>query len=133
MRKTTPVAIPGPDGGPPLRFASISAGGFHTCALTVQGKAYCWGYDEFGELGNGPAPSQKWQPVAVSDPADAPGARFTTINAGGEHTCAVTTQGKAYCWGRGTNGRLGNGTTTLQNDAPLPVSDPEDGPELIVG
>ena len=102
--------------GAALTFASVSPGGNHTCGVTTTGAAYCWGYDFFGQLGNGPATGDQIKPVAVSG-----GLKFAMVNASDSHTCGVTTGGAAYCWGRGSEGRLGNGSTADQN-TPAPVS-----------
>jgi alpha-tubulin suppressor-like RCC1 family protein len=102
---------------PELRFASISAGGTHTCALTVEGAAYCWGGgyhgNDRGVLGNGQL-TLSAAPVPVSG-----GLRFRTISAGGRVTCAIAVDGRGYCWGMG--GTVGDGT---REDAlvPTPVS-----------
>lgn len=96
-----------------VRFVSISAGGDHTCGLTSAGAAYCWGSGSNGKLGdNTEAP--KMTPVAVHQM----GRQFVAISAGYEHTCALTTAGAAYCWGKGESGRLGNG---LGNNRLSPV------------
>jgi len=115
--QTTPPGISptqSPSGA--LTFASVSPGGNHTCGVTTDGAAYCWGYDFFGQLGNGSATDDQLKPVAVSG-----GLKFTMVNASDSHTCGVTTGGAAYCWGRGSEGRLGNGSTADQN-TPAPVS-----------
>ena len=90
------------------RFQSITAGSEHTCALTAEGKAYCWGWNNQGQLGNNSA-TNSLIPVAVQMPA---GVSFQSISAGNSHTCALTTEDKAYCWGWNTNGQLGNNFTT---------------------
>lgn len=100
------------------KFVSISAATSHTCAVTAAGEAYCWGSGSWGELGNGGIADQA-TPVAVTQPA---GATFTAISAYGNHTCAVTATGAAYCWGSGADGQLGNGDTSQQN-TPVAVSD----------
>ena len=102
----TPVAVQMPAG---VSFQSITAGGAHTCALTTTGHAYCWGLNFAGQLGNN-STTNSLTPVAVQMPAGV--ARFQSIAAGGLHTCALTTTGKAYCWGQGGNGQLGNNSTT---------------------
>ncbi|MFP3915715.1 MAG: S-layer homology domain-containing protein [Actinomycetota bacterium] len=98
--------------GPALGdVVGISAGTFHSCAVTEEGAAYCWGGNEYGELGNGTTePSDV--PVRVRDPDDNSGflTGVTQISAGQHHTCAVTSGGRAYCWGFNLFGRLGDGT-----------------------
>jgi len=119
-RGTTPSSAQGPTttpgtspasstSGTALKFASVSAGGNHTCGVTTSGAAYCWGWDYNGQLGNGPATDDQPNPVAVSG-----GLTFAMVSAGSGHTCGVTTAGAAYCWGTGDGGRLGNGSTDGQ-------------------
>jgi alpha-tubulin suppressor-like RCC1 family protein len=98
-----------------LTFAQVVGGGGHTCALTADGSAYCWGNNGSGQLGNGTTTNAP-MPVAVSG-----GLRFTSMDAGASHTCGVTGSGTAYCWGRNDRGQLGDGTTTTRL-APVPVS-----------
>ena len=95
----TVVPIPAP-------FTSISAGILHTCGLVGDGVAYCWGYNEEGQLGDG-SHSQRTSPVQVLGEL-----RFTALAAGGQHTCGLTANGAAYCWGLNLTGQLGDGTNT---------------------
>lgn len=122
-----PVAVSDPDDGP-VHFASISAGGGHTCALTIDGKAYCWGLNGDGELGIGTTGAQN-KPVAVLDTIDG-GIQFAAVEAGYFHTCALSTAGRAYCWGSGSYGRLGNGGTSTQR-TPVAVAPPEGEPDPL--
>lgn len=96
-----------------LQFAQISAGFMHTCAVTTDQKAYCWGANGLGQLGDGTIASRA-TPVPVAG-----GRRFSQIRAGVWHSCALTTTGKAFCWGGNQYGVLGDGTTT---DRPTPVA-----------
>ncbi|MFC4819970.1 DUF3616 domain-containing protein [Dokdonella ginsengisoli] len=87
------------------RFASITAGGTSACALTPEGAAYCWGEDNYGQLGNGAGVTgNQYVPVAV-DMAPLNGARFVSLSAARTHVCGVADSGTGYCWGRG--GALG--------------------------
>ena len=104
-KSSIPVAVQMPAG---VSFQSITAGSEHTCALTAEGKAYCWGWNNQGQLGNNSA-TNSLIPAAVQMPA---GVSFQSISAGNSHTCALTTEDKAYCWGWNTNGQLGNNSTT---------------------
>jgi alpha-tubulin suppressor-like RCC1 family protein len=79
----------------PRAYTSISAGGGHTCGLTPDSTAFCWGANEFGQLGAGDTVIRN-TPVAVKG-----GLHFTSLSAGGFHTCALTAVGAAYCWGDG--------------------------------
>lgn len=89
-----------------LQFVQISAGHDYTCAVTADNRAYCWGENTSGQLGDGTTVSRP-QPVPVAG-----GRRFRHIRAGGAHTCAITPFDRAFCWGQNGYGQLGDGTTT---------------------
>jgi alpha-tubulin suppressor-like RCC1 family protein len=99
-----------------LTFASVDAGRSHICGLTPGGEAYCWGSNEFGELGDGAPTVSQTTPVSVVG-----GLTFATISAGEHNTCGVATDGVTYCWGLNDDGSLGDGTTTSQS-TPVLVS-----------
>ena len=101
VMSNVPVKIPGD-----LRFSQISTYGRHTCGITAAGKAYCWGYNGWGGLGDGSNISQSYTPVAVSG-----GITFRAISAGADHTCGVATDNRAFCWGNNDWRQLGAGTT----------------------
>lgn len=86
----------------PAYSETLSAGENHTCMLKSNGKAYCWGANSVGQLGDG-STDASMTPVAVSGDL-----RFESISVGWDHACGVTADNEAYCWGRGRYGRLGN-------------------------
>jgi prepilin-type N-terminal cleavage/methylation domain-containing protein len=98
-------------------ITKISAGDSHACALDTAGAAYCWGSGSSGRLGNGAAVASS-VPVAVTMPASV---GFTSISAGASHTCAVSTDGVAYCWGDAGSGRLGDGQASTSRTTPVAV------------
>ncbi|WP_442928465.1 RCC1 domain-containing protein, partial [Microbacterium sp. LB16] len=106
------VAVTMPAG---VTFTSVSAGGFHSLAMGSDGKAYAWGWNTSGQLGNNSTTSSS-VPVAAMMPA---GVTFTSVSAGISHSLAVGSDGKAYAWGYNTSGQLGNGSTT---DSLVPVA-----------
>jgi alpha-tubulin suppressor-like RCC1 family protein len=85
-----------------------------SCGVTTDDRAYCWGDNVYGALGDGTTTSRSL-PVAVSG-----GLAFAKVSEGGVHTCGVTTDNQAYCWGSNGNFQLGDGS---QNDhaTPTPV------------
>jgi alpha-tubulin suppressor-like RCC1 family protein len=112
-----PVAV-----GGGLNLAAISVGAVHTCGLTTGGAAYCWGLDYYGELGAG-APSAELCGSEAGECSTTPlavagGHSFSSLAAGWEQSCALTSAGAAYCWGTNTYGGLGDGSTA---SSPTPV------------
>ena len=86
--------------------ASIALGGSHSCALLGDGTMKCWGYNTYGQLGDGTT-TDRTTPVEVSGITTA-----TSIALGLQHSCAVLTNSSVMCWGRNRYGQLGDGTTT---------------------
>ena len=81
----------------------ISVGQSQACGITNSGEAYCWGRNDYGQVGDGTT-EHGTAPTLVSG-----GHTWQSISAGVSHTCAVTASGDAYCWGSGSNSRLGTG------------------------
>ena len=114
--RTSPTPVRVPAG---VTFSGLTAGTFHTCALGSDSKTYCWGNGDNGRLGDGFI-NQRLTPTEVSVPA---GVTFSNLSAGYRHTCALSSDGKVYCWGAGDSGRLGNGSTRSEL-TPTPVREP---------
>jgi alpha-tubulin suppressor-like RCC1 family protein len=101
-----------PDHRGPYKYVAV--GQNHTCALTVSNNIRCWGDNVFGQLG-APSPSCGQRdcslvPIAVQCPAGEV-CKFRSVAAGGDHTCAVDTNGKAWCWGE--DGSFATGVSSL--------------------
>jgi len=92
---------------------AITTSDLHACALAHHGEVLCWGSNSNGQLGDGTT-TDRHTPVQVTGlPANA-----TQVEAGGRHTCALLVDGTVWCWGKGGNGELGNGSTS---DSSVPV------------
>jgi alpha-tubulin suppressor-like RCC1 family protein len=90
----------------------ITAGHQHACAALASGGLKCWGANDYGQMGDGTtAPhASPVDVVGLSGPV-------VSLDAGFEHTCAVTTAGVVFCWGWNNYGQLGDGTTTSRLSA----------------
>lgn len=107
-----------------LRFREVSAGKDiyqwlgHTCGVTEEDVAYCWGSNEWGQLGNGTSGQDSVQltpkPVAGT-------VRFRSVSAGGWFSCGLDTGFRAHCWGDNASGQLGDGSTQARL-TPTPVT-----------
>jgi hypothetical protein len=97
----TPVLVDG------LTNASaVSAGWKHTCAIIGAGAVKCWGWNNYGQLGNGTATSSSEPVTPIGMTSEA-----TSISAGPFYSCAVV-EGEVKCWGSNQNGQLGDGGTS---------------------
>jgi alpha-tubulin suppressor-like RCC1 family protein len=117
--RSTPMKVQGD-----LKFLAIAAGSStvetsggnprsHTCGITVSLEMYCWGFNFYGQLGDGTT-TDRSVPTKVSTQL-----KFRSVTAGFGHTCATTLEGQAYCWGRNGTAELGTGSLT---DSPVPVA-----------
>lgn len=105
---------------PAGRFASVYAGsGIHSCGLDPQGRAYCWGPDDQGQLGNAGVDADAVAPVPVDSVTG--DIFFATLALGLTHTCGLTTSAELYCWGENAQGQLGTGGTPTRTEVPLLV------------
>lgn len=103
---TTGILNPGVVIGLSSGVSSIATGGEHTCAKMTDATLRCWGNNSTGAVGDG-SWTTRTSPVNVSGFS----AAVTSVAAGRYHTCATDASGKAYCWGNGGPGSLGNGST----------------------
>lgn len=95
----------GPGGAGARAYTAVSAGDGFTCALTADGRAWCWGQASFGQIGDG-ATTRRLAPAPVSG-----GLRFRSLSAGADHACGVAQDSTAWCWGLNDFSELGAATT----------------------
>ena len=125
----TPTLVNKPQGTPEgFTWKQVSLGGFHSAAIGSDGNLYTWGYNKYGQLGNGTTTNQN-RPAQIDKPQGAPeGFAWKQVILGGWHSAAIGSDGNLYTWGRNDDGQLGNGTTTNQN-RPTLVNKPQGTPE----
>lgn len=99
----------------PLVFSdarSIAVGNNHTCVITSAGNTYCWGYGLYGQLGQGNTKNLTAQTASALNPIKgylgSTGYNFSSITAGNNHTCGITSEGDAFCWGYNYYKQLGS-------------------------
>jgi len=110
---STPLLV---QGG--LTFVQLVAAPTYACGLSAAGQAYCWGTDSLGALGVGSTMSSP-APLPVQQGA----VRFAMLAASGDHSCALTPAGQAYCWGDNRSGQLGTGSpSSVPVTTPVPVA-----------
>jgi len=102
-----------------LSLIQISAHSQYACGVTATGRTYCWGSNDYGELGNGDEngfPRTTPTRVATTVP-------MKQVTTGAYHACALSTEGAAYCWGWNIIGQLGVGTYDASGAAhPTPAA-----------
>lgn len=106
--------------------AQVTAGGSHSCAVSADAAARCWGANFDGRLGDGTT-EVATGPVRVQGVTDA-----AQISAAEYHTCVLTAAGGVNCWGRNDRGQLGDGTTTNRL-TPVPVPGLSTATDVSVG
>ncbi|MEO8477207.1 MAG: chromosome condensation regulator RCC1 [Actinomycetota bacterium] len=106
----TPIDV----AGLPSDVTAVFVGGYHSCAVTSTGGAWCWGENQVGQLGDGTT-TDRATPAPVSGISG-----VTSMTGGTYHTCALTTGGAARCWGSNNSGQLGDGSM-VDRWLPVPV------------
>lgn len=114
---------------------ALAVGGYHSCALLIDGRVKCWGHNDFGQLGlgdmmdRGGAPDDMGDALASVDLGDR--ATAVAITAGAQHTCALLTDGRVKCWGRNHMGQLGLGDALPRGHVPGTMGDALPAVELF--
>lgn len=119
------AAAPAPATTP---WSAVAVGNAHACGIRA-GHLYCWGYDHYGQVGNGSGSSADVEsPTPIGSAAD-----WTVVSAGGNSTCAIRA-GRLYCWGSDGTGEAGNGPTSSANVTyPKPVGTATDWTTVSAG
>jgi alpha-tubulin suppressor-like RCC1 family protein len=112
IRRTAPVRVAGLG-----TYVSVTAGVSHTCGVTTTGGLRCWGANDEGQLGDGTRDGRT-VPTTVA----LGGLAAVAAAAGGQHSCAVTDDGRVHCWGADAAGQLGDGQPGGFRLTPGPVA-----------
>lgn len=113
-----------------LRFRALAVGDDFACGITERDRIWCWGANDFGQLGTGSAGEPTHVPVRVRlDPSLVP----VAITAGSHHACALLDDGRAHCWGDDRSGELGAETEAAFSATPLPAVPEERFASLSAG
>ncbi len=120
-QRTVPTPIQQGEMPSGVRLTQVTAGNSHTCGIGSDQKAYCWGMNTYGQLGNG-ATTDSSTPVAVSQGQIPNGVTLTKLAVGNWHTCALGSNGWMYCWGSNSFSQIGDGTTGSANNRFTPVA-----------
>ncbi len=97
--------------------AQVSAGSYHTCAVKTDHTLWCWGYNNYGQLGDGTT-TTRLTPVQITSL----GSNVASVAAGYSHTCVLKTDNTLWCWGYNYYGQVGDGTTTTPKTSPVQVA-----------
>jgi alpha-tubulin suppressor-like RCC1 family protein len=105
-------------------WTAVAAGSQHTCGLRQDGTLWCWGAPRRGALGDGTLTEQR-TPAQVLAAGEGPGGvvwtDWTAVEAGGGHTCGLREDGTLWCWGDGSLGSRGDGTSSWERSTPAQV------------
>ena len=94
--------------GVPFGVTSLASGSEQSCAVTASGAAKCWGYNNFGQIGDN-STTDRLTAVDVLGL----GTGQSRMSAGTSFTCALSAAGGVKCWGKSNNGQLGNGLSGI--------------------
>ena len=94
---------------------TVSAGVYHSLALTDHATVFAWGWNGVGTIGDGTT-TDRFTPVAVPDLAG-----IVAMDAGGLHNLVIDDDGQMWAWGWGAVGQLGDGTAN-ERHSPVPVN-----------
>jgi alpha-tubulin suppressor-like RCC1 family protein len=115
---------------------AVAAGWGHSCALIKDGTIWCWGWNQYGQLGNGDKSVDGTTNVVSKVPVQVQGVtQAVAVATGDYHTCAVIKGGTVQCWGWNYRGQLGNGLsgTGVFSAVPTSVSQLSNALSVVAG
>ena len=106
-------------------WEQISTGDSHICAIKTDGTLWCWGTNNYGQLGTGSG--NKTSPTQVGTETN-----WFAVSAGFSHTCALKMDGSLWCWGDNSKGEVGV-TDVIEADSPIQVGNDHDWVAIQTG
>jgi len=91
---------------------SVSLGAYHSAALSSEGRLFVWGWNNYGQLGNGTTTDQMTPTNITSQFSLNAEETITRVFLGDYHSSAITSEGRLFTWGYNSKGQLGDNTTT---------------------
>ncbi|MCX8643956.1 InlB B-repeat-containing protein [Bifidobacterium sp. B4081] len=128
--RSTPTLIQKPAGASDgFAWTQVSLGNSHSSAFGSDGQLYTWGWNQYGQLGDG-TQVDKRTPTQVGKPQGAPdGFTWTQASLGRWYSAAIGSDDSLYTWGSNGDGQLGDGTTTSSQNRPVKVGRPQGAPD----
>ncbi len=109
-------------------WTSVTLGEYHSCGVRSDGSGWCWGNNSNGQAGDNTAGTNRLDPVRVKGTGD-----WSSMSAGGAHSCGLKTNGSAWCWGYNGSGEVGDGTTDNSRLRPVRVGTATNWTSVAVG
>ena len=111
----------------------LSNGDRHTCAILDNGDVKCWGWDQYGQVGDGGPTWTSSNPTNTDAPSSTAidlgtGRTAVALSSGTQHTCAILDNGDLKCWGRDAGGQLGDGGPVWTVSNPTDINAPSATP-----
>jgi len=107
-------------------WAQVSGGSYHSLALKADGSLWAWGWNFFGQLGDGTT-TDHYSLVRIGTASD-----WAQVSAGHSHSLAVKADGSLWAWGLNNEGQVGDGTATDQY-APVQIGTASDWAQVSAG
>ncbi len=98
-------------------WKSVDTGYSHTCGIKSDDTLWCWGENDYGQIGDNTSGTNRLIPTAISG-----GGRWKQVNTGLYYSCGIKSDDTLHCWGRNTDGRTGQNTTTGNTLVPAGIS-----------